>query len=117
MEAYEKANQFRPTRAEPLTMLAGYLRSHSRWREAYSAASNAMLIAYPSDVLFIDQNVYRWRAIDEYSIAAFYVGRFRESLKACGLLLDSNRIPNSEIERVQANARLARDKLNCTGQK
>ena len=117
MAAYEKANQFRPTRAEPLTMLAGYLRKHSRWQEAYSAASKAMLITYPSDVLFIDQNVYRWRAIDEYSIAAFYVGRFRESLKACQLLLDGRRIPSSEIERVQANANLARDNLNRIGQK
>ena len=117
MAAYEKANQFRPTRAEPLTMLAGYLRKHSRWQEAYSAASKAMLITYPSDVLFIDQNVYRWRAIDEYSIAAFYVRRFRESLKACQLLLDGRRIPSSEIERVQANANLARDNLNRIGQK
>lgn len=117
VEAYERANQFRPTRAEPLTMLAGYLRNHSRWQEAYAAASIAMLIVYPSDVLFIDQNAYRWRAIDEYSIAAFYVGRFRESLKACRLLLDGSRIPTSEIERVQANARLARDNLNRIGQK
>lgn len=117
IEAYEKANQFWPTRAEPLTILAGYFRKHSRWQEAYSTASKAILIAYPSDVLFIDQNVYRWRAIDEYAIAAFYVGRCRESLKACRLLLDGSRIPTSEIERVQANARLARDNLNRIGQK
>ncbi|MFO0941766.1 MAG: glycosyltransferase [Pirellulales bacterium] len=117
VEAYERAYQFRPARAEPLTMLAGYLRSRSRWQEAYTAASKAMLIAYPADALFIDQSVYRWRAIDEYAIAAFYLGRFQESLKACRLLLDDSRIPTTEIGRVQANARLALDNLKHFGHK
>ena len=62
-----------------------------------------MPIPRPADILFLDDSVYDWRALDEYAISAYWVGNFEEGLKANDRLLEEGKLPTSEQERVEAN--------------
>lgn len=111
-EAFIRAYEFRPTRAEPLCNLAAYLREKGRQKEAYLFAKTASEIPKPDDVLFVDSSVYKWRALDEYAVAAFWCGRFEEALAAnTRLLLVA---PIIERARIQKNIDLCRRKAGIT---
>ena len=98
------AYDYRPCRAEPLHIIARYLRSKNQQRAAYMFAKMACSLPYPlQDILFIDTGIYKWMCLDELSACAFYVHDFVGGKQACELLLKENRVPESEIPRVQAN--------------
>lgn len=98
------AYDYRPCRAEPLHIIARYLRSKNQQRSAYMFARTACGLSYPQqDILFIDTGVYKWMCLDEFCACAFYVHDFIGGKHACELLLKENRLPESEIARVQAN--------------
>jgi tetratricopeptide (TPR) repeat protein len=101
--AYLAAHEFRPTRAESLCSLARYERLRKHYARAYLFAKHAASVAFPADVLFVDASVYAWRARDEWSIAAYYVGRHDEALAVTSALLADPRLPESERARVAAN--------------
>lgn len=101
--AYLAAHEFRPTRAESLCSLARYERLRKHYARAYLFAKHAATVPFPQDVLFVDASVYAWRARDEWSIAAYYVGRHDEVLDVTAALLAEPRLPASERARVTAN--------------
>jgi tetratricopeptide (TPR) repeat protein len=109
--AYLKAFEARPTRAEPLVELARMMRGLSRTPLAYLYAKHAASIAQPSDRLFVEADVYQWRALDELSIAAYWTNRFAESDAICTQLLNSGLLPAEHVERVTANQNFSRSKL------
>ena len=95
---------FRPCRAEPLHAIARFLRMNGRPRAAYLFAKEAAQIPYPQhDILFIDNNVYQWMALDELAATAFFVHDYKTGHAACEILLKQNRLPESEIDRNQKN--------------
>jgi GR25 family glycosyltransferase involved in LPS biosynthesis len=111
-EAFLEAWQARPTRAEPLCELATVYRLAEKFDLAYMFAVQAGEIPLPSaDVLFVDAAVYAWRARDERSIAAYYVGRYQESYDLCTELLEGGRLPAGERGRVVENRAFAAAKL------
>jgi glycosyltransferase involved in cell wall biosynthesis len=101
--AYLAAHEFRPTRAESLCELARYERLRKHYAQAYLFAKHAASIALPADILFVDASVYAWRARDEWSIAAYYVGRHDEVLAVTSALLADPKLPESERARVTTN--------------
>lgn len=101
--AYLRAHQSRPERAEALTALARYCRLGGELALAYVFADAAAAITRPRDLLFVDESVYAWRALDELAIAAFYTGHFDRSAAASARLLTEGRLPAGEIERVRKN--------------
>lgn len=72
---------------------------------AYLFARQAAAIPYPSDVLFIDAAVYRWRSLDELGIAAYWVNSLTEGEAAVKRLLAEGYLPASERPRIEANLR------------
>jgi hypothetical protein len=108
LDAYD----YRPCRAEPLHAIARSLRMMGRPRAAYMFAKEAAQIPYPQqDILFIDTNVYKWMALDELGATAFYTHDYKNGYAACEILLKQNRLPPSEVERVQKNYEAYRGKL------
>lgn len=107
LAAYEK----RPRRAEPLVHLARFHRVREEFAIAHLYAERALKIPKPDDLLFLDMSCYAWRAKDEFSIAAYYVGAYEESKRACEELLASDALPESERERVKENLRFAEEAL------
>ncbi len=108
-EAYLRAFEFRPTRAEPLYHLAKYLRAAQRVGEAYPFAKAASELPRPDDVLFVDASVYQWRALDEYATAAFWCGHYEEAISANSRLLKC--APEEEHARIRKNLGICLKKL------
>jgi glycosyltransferase involved in cell wall biosynthesis len=67
---YLAAFQARPQRAEPLYQLARYHRERGEYALALLFARQAAMIPRPPDMLFVEDEVYRWRCLDELSVAA-----------------------------------------------
>lgn len=101
--AYLAAYQFRPQRAEPLYQLARYHRERREFALAYLFARQAAAIPRPADLLFIDDAVYRWRNLDEVSVAASWVGALSEGRQAIDRLIAEGNVPASERPRVEGN--------------
>ena len=101
--AYLAAYQFRPRRAEPLYQLARFHRERGEFALAYMFAKQAVTIARPADLLFIDESVYLWRSLDELSVAASYVDALDEGKAATERLLAEGHVPPHERPRVDAN--------------
>ena len=114
LEAYLAAYQLRPTRAEPLCELARHYRQEKQYPLAHLFARRAQEIQRPNDILFLDESVYAWRAIDELGVAAYYVGRHEEALAAADLLLGGGRLPETELARVTENRKFAVDALGTS---
>jgi glycosyltransferase involved in cell wall biosynthesis len=109
--AYLRAYENRPSRAESLTYLAMYLRERGRMVAAYPFARLAGETPRPADLLFLDDAVYAWRAVDELAVAAYWVGRHEEAIAANERLLASGALPAGERARVETNLGLSRAKM------
>lgn len=103
IDAYLNAYALRPTRAEPLCELARYYRERALYPLGHLFASRAMEIAKPDDILFIDESVYSWRVLDEFSICAYYVGDREAGLRAVERLLAEGNVPQEHRARVEKN--------------
>lgn len=101
--AYLEAWNARPTRAEPLVQLARWHRLRAEWPLAFLFARAAAATRRPADQLFVEEDVYAWRALDELSIAAWYVGARDDGKRAAERLVTENRFPPSERARIEKN--------------
>jgi glycosyltransferase involved in cell wall biosynthesis len=115
IDAFLKAYDARPTRAEPLSYLAAYLRFRGRQRAAYPFAKMAAEMDRPADILFVDQEVYAWRALDEYAVASFWMHEYDDCYRACQRLLNGGRLPLSERDRVKGNQAMASEQMGGSG--
>lgn len=103
-EAYLDAFNYRPTRAEPLYEISRIYRSLDRPKLAYIYAKMGVEISYPhQDILFISRDVYDWKMMDEFGAVAFYMNDFVNGHRACKLLLEANKFPESERKRIEEN--------------
>jgi FkbM family methyltransferase len=106
-----RAHQLRPQRAEALCALAHLHRTREEHHLSYVFARQAARIPRPADRLFVDESVYAWRALDELSIAAYWVGEYEESREAAEELLQSDSVPRDQRPRIEKNLRFAQQKL------
>jgi glycosyltransferase involved in cell wall biosynthesis len=115
IDRFLRAHDARPGRAEALGDLASYLRDcGNRWPSAYLVSQRATAIPRPDDVLFVEPEWYAWRCLDEFSIAAYWVGRYEESREACERLLGSGALPQAHRARVESNLAFALKALGRT---
>lgn len=104
LDAYLHAWEFRPTRAEPLHAIAARYRSDRRFELGYLFAERASAIPLPSnDILFVNESVYTWRALDEQSVCASWIGRHDESFALCRNLLSRPDIADDDRQRIAGN--------------
>jgi hypothetical protein len=102
-DAYLAAFQYRPLRAESLLALARWHNHRSEWALGHLYAQAAAAIPRPDDILFVEEAAYRWGALDEAAVSAYWVGNHAESFSINVALLDSDRLPESERPRIEAN--------------
>lgn len=115
-KAYVRAHDIRPKRAEAMCYLARYHRLRGEFKEAYQDASVAIAIPRPNDILFVDESVYAWRALDEFAVATYHLGAHLASAAACKRLLTEGRLPPSETQRVLQNLAFAEAVLSGLNQ-
>jgi tetratricopeptide (TPR) repeat protein len=104
-DAYLAAFQFRPSRAEPLYELARYYRGRQEWWLAYLFAQAAAEGALPEDALFVDETVYRWRALDELATSAYWVAAYAVGRRTVAKLLLEGWAPRADLARIEDNLR------------
>jgi hypothetical protein len=103
-EAYLAAYAARPQRAEPLCELARYHRLRSEFALACLYARQAAALPRPAeDILFVDAQVYAWRALDELAVSAYYTPLRDAGRAALQQLLAQRLYPDGERARIEAN--------------
>ncbi len=103
-DAYLRAWEFRPGRAEPLFNIAVAYRLDQRYQLGYLFARRAAETRYPeADNLFVSSDVYAWRAADERAICASQIGRHAEAFGLCRSLLARADIPDEDRQRIAVN--------------
>ena len=103
-DAYLRAWEFRPTRAEPLYSIAFHHRVVQRCRLGYLFAQRAAQIPLPeSDNLFVMADIYTWRAIDEQAVCAYWIGKHDEAFTLNRRLLAHPNLPDEVRTRIAVN--------------
>ena len=103
-QAFLEAWELRPNRAEPLYQIARVYRLMGHPRLGYLYAKMAIEIPYPAeDILFVQEDVYKYGILDELGSTAFYAGKPHIGYAACKKLLTENLLPEAHLERVKTN--------------
>ncbi len=103
-DAYLKAWQIRPTRAEPLHAIAFRCRVEQRYKFAYLFAESAAKIPLPeADRISVSADIYAWRATDEQAVCASWIGNHAEAFTLCRRMLARPDIPDPDRQRIAAN--------------
>ncbi len=103
-EAYLRAWEFRPTRAEPMYCIAKHYFNEKRYQLGYLFAERAAGIPLPDDDMLVPYpDIYAWRAADAQAKAAFCIGEHPEAFTLWHWLLARPDIPDSERQRIAAN--------------
>ena len=99
------AYNYRPIRAEPLVHIAQVLRTkYEQPAAAFVFARIAAEIPYPhTEILFVPDILYKFSALDELGATAHAAGRPELGYLACKKLLEEDRVPKDQIERIQNN--------------
>lgn len=103
IRAYLDAYEFRPSRPESLTGLATYMRELGKHNLACLYAMQVMTMPRTEDILFVDQGARDWKAKDCYAVSAALLGKHDSAYQLNKELLNSGKLPASEIARVTAN--------------
>jgi tetratricopeptide (TPR) repeat protein len=105
LSSFMDAYNYRPVRAEPLVHIAQVLRQkYNQPAAAFVYARQAAELPLPQgEILFVPDAIYNFVALDELGATAFAAGRPDLGYMACKKLLEENRLPKTEIERVQQN--------------
>ena len=111
IDAYLRAAEAAPERAEALHGASRFCRFKGRNEEGYQIAEGAIAKPLPGDALFLETWIYEYGLLDEYAVNAYWAGHYRESLDASLRILAGGK--HGDIERISANARFAFEKLSA----
>lgn len=103
IESYLQAYLYRPTRAEPLYRLAQYYRLSENYLKGYQTAAQGLPLRNSPDLLFVEKWIYDWGLLLEYSICAYWIGKYEEALLASYAMLAQARLPENVRECVERN--------------
>jgi len=106
IDAYISAWEYRPHRLEALYYLIKFLGSRKRYALAFALSSIGMKTGPCSDILFVEDDIWKWRMPDEYSVLAYYNGNSEEAYKTTSVIINSpifNTLPQSEKDRIYKN--------------
>ncbi|MGV1006623.1 MAG: hypothetical protein ACOYEV_18075 [Candidatus Nanopelagicales bacterium] len=104
LDAYLRAWEYRPVRAEALSRIAFHYLTADQYELAYLFAVRAAAIPLPeSDHFFVHSDVYQWRAADEQAVCASWTGRQAEAMAIWDRLLTVDGIPEVDRNRILAN--------------
>jgi len=113
IDAFMKAFEALPMRAEPLYHASCIYRKHNRNRNAFLLACQALAIPMPKDhILFVDTANYLWGILDEVATTAAHVGKYHMGFAACEKLLSEPHLPEEHRQRVKNNRDLYLKAIN-----
>ena len=103
-DAYLRAWEFRPVRAEPLHAIACRYRAEQRHQLGYLFAKTAADITFPEqETLFVRPDIYTWRIADEQAVCASWIGKHAEAFALWRRLLARPDLPDEDRQRIARN--------------
>jgi glycosyltransferase involved in cell wall biosynthesis len=103
-EAYLRAWEFRPTRAEALYFLAFRCRATKRHQLGYMFAKRAAQIPLPEDdILLVHADIHAWLATEEQATCAWFIGKHAEAFTLWRRVLARPDIPDEARQRIAGN--------------
>jgi hypothetical protein len=91
------------------------LREQKRYVLAFAYGNIASKSPGCSDILFVEDDIWKWRMPDEYSVLAYYNGNAQEAYKTTELIINSpvfQNLPQMEKDRVIKNMEFYSKALN-----
>lgn len=110
INAYMLAHESLPSRKEALHDLIKYCRLHKYYDTGYRLAANCSFNDAPAG-LFIEDWIYDYGLLFEFSIICYWAGHHKEAMTACDILLYKN-IPDHIREQVIKNRKFSEDKVD-----
>ena len=80
------------------------LRAQSRFLLSFAYGDVAIKTKGTSDILFLETEIWQWRLLDEYSLAAYYTGNPEVALEKTSAIINANFF-NSILPEEQARLR------------
>lgn len=111
IKTYFQAYQVNPWRAESLWAASRLCRMYCRFDQAYLFAKQAIKLRMPEGALFLSQPIYDWSIFDEFCIAAYWSGHYREAKLVGDRLLAEKKFPEDQLQRIEANHKFAIEAL------
>jgi glycosyltransferase involved in cell wall biosynthesis len=115
IDSYLKAWEYRPNRLEALYHLIKFLGSKKRYALAFAFSAIGMKTGPCSDILFVEDDIWKWRMPDEYSVLAYYNGNAEEAHKTTTIIINSplfEKINKGEQERILKNLNFYEKAIN-----
>ncbi len=106
IQNYSKAWEFRPHRLEAVYSIMKLLRLQKRYILSFTYGNMAAQNFRDCDTLFVNVPIKKWLFIDEYCMAAYYVGQYSLAYENAKKFIESdsfNEIPESEKKRLSDN--------------
>lgn len=109
-ELYLTSHSYSPRRAEGLLAIAEHHFENDDMAKTYLYTSRLIKLnnPFPDCMAFVEAGAYAdtgWRSLDLHSVSAYWVNEFKEARDCCIKLLESNRLPLNQVERVKENLR------------
>jgi glycosyltransferase involved in cell wall biosynthesis len=93
----------RPHRVEPIFQLSIEYKERKMWSNAYQLLKICATAKYPvNDTLFISAGIYEGSAVDEFSVAAYYVGEYEEA-RIASINAEKTTYGKIHSQRIQLN--------------
>jgi len=112
ISTFLKAQECNPERAEGLYGAVKYCRTHDRSQLGYILGKEGIKKTFNDNFLFAELWIYDYAMMDEFAIAAYWAGHYRESHDICQKLLKNSKFPKDQLPRLHQNTSFAKDKLN-----
>lgn len=110
VRSYKRAMAYNIARAEPYYLLANYYRRIGDFNSGYHVAKIGLTIPLYKDVLWVQEWMYNYGMLLEYSVCAYWIEHYQECQVASLSLLEKDLPPNVR-ECVQNNLGFANQKL------
>ncbi len=110
IEAFLKAHNHTPRRAEPLYQVGMHFAGEKQWAAAWLFLEQAAAREMPDDlILFVEADIHTWRAKMEAAVAAYWAGKHDEAMALNRRLLDGDALPEKYRETVERNLWLSEE--------
>lgn len=111
LKDYYMAYLFRPSRIEPLYYIANRCRKNKNYLLGYLAAKEGIEKRSYRDILFVEDWIYRYGLLLEFSLCAYWLKRYEESKAASLEILKTEDVPKHVEICAEKNLHYACSKL------
>jgi glycosyltransferase involved in cell wall biosynthesis len=116
-EYYLRSHEADPRRAEPLLALGKHYMDKQMWHVAriYLGEAFSFALSPEDDMLFREDDVYKWRCTMELAVCEHYCGEYPSAAHLNEFLLDRNDLPQHVRAQTETNLRYAQEALKKHG--